>query len=66
MWARLTSPRARPPAQDGRPLSQDHYWGLYIAGEAVARGKKRVDVAKFDPARPSGRPGAGLDFLGRG
>ncbi|GBF98546.1 hypothetical protein Rsub_11876 [Raphidocelis subcapitata] len=37
--------------QDRRPLSREHYWGLYIAGEAVARGRERVDVKKFRPER---------------
>ncbi|KAI8464000.1 MAG: coth protein-domain-containing protein [Monoraphidium minutum] len=37
--------------QDGRPLSRDHYWGVYIAGESVERGRHRVDVKRFDRAQ---------------
>jgi len=47
-------PTNQPSQQDGKPLSQDHYWGLFIAGEEVARGKQRVDVKKFKSGNPSG------------
>lgn len=45
-----TLPAHTPHTQDNRPLSKDHYHGLYIAGESVARGKNRVNVSKFDSA----------------
>ena len=36
---------------------EKHYWGLYVAGEAVARGADRVDVQKYDGAADkSGAP----------
>jgi hypothetical protein len=35
--------------QDGRPLSVDHYHGVYLLLERVKRGKHRVDVKKLKP-----------------
>jgi hypothetical protein len=56
----LPAPPTSAARQDGRPLSADHYWGVYIAGESVARGKDRVNVKKYDPTKdPSG--GWGLE-----
>ncbi len=34
---------------NNKPLSMEHYQGLYMGGEKIARGKRRVDVNKYDP-----------------
>lgn len=39
---------------NGKPLSQDDYYGLYILEEKVRRDKDRVDIPKWTPQDPSG------------
>lgn len=41
-------------ADDGRPLSTDHYYGLHLGMEKIKRGAHRVDIQKLEPPNPSG------------
>jgi hypothetical protein len=40
--------------EDGKPLSIEHYNGVYIAEEKVKRDKHRVDIAKLESSDLSG------------
>jgi hypothetical protein len=35
--------------QDGQPLGNQHYWGVYMGLERIKRGKHRVPVEKLNP-----------------
>jgi hypothetical protein len=49
-WAPRTVPVEVFTVQDGGKLSAKNYNGVYVATEAVKRGKERVDIKKYDAA----------------